>query len=121
MKYHIMLARNTYYPYSLDVFNESCITVIVKKELARQYFVRYSLQCSYLAQMIQHLLKFNFVRELKKGIFGAFNYLASPFYLFVKKGFFARFHLFLKSSEWLVPANISSMHDKLCKEKWVIV
>ena len=72
MKYHIMLARNTYYPYSLDVFNESCTTVIVKKELARQYFVRYSFQFSYLAQMIQHLLKFNFAREFKNRDFWGF-------------------------------------------------
>ena len=37
-------------------------TVLLTKELARQVFGRYSYECSYLAQMIQHFLKFIFVR-----------------------------------------------------------
>ena len=76
MKYYIKLARNGV------IFGE--VAVIKKKELARQVFVRYSSQCSYLIQMIQLFSKFNCIREyLKRGILGAFKYLASTFYLFL--------------------------------------
>ena len=67
MKYHITLARNdvigklggSRFPYSLDDFNEPCTAVIVKKRTGTP-------SCSYLAQMIQHLKKFIFVRVFKK-------------------------------------------------------
>ena len=55
-----------------------------KKELARQVLVRYLSKCSYLAQMVFK----------KKGILGAFKYLASTFYLFVKQRFFVCLLLF---------------------------
>ena len=79
MKYPITLALNdvidklggSRFPYSLDDFNEPCTLVIVKKELSRQVFVRYWSKCSYLAQMIQHFLKFIFIRvSEKKGFLG---------------------------------------------------
>ena len=40
--------------FQTTLVNERCTAVIVKKELARQVFVRYSSKCSYLAQMIRH-------------------------------------------------------------------
>ena len=62
--------------------------LLLKKELVRQVYVRYSSKCSYLAQMMQYFLKFIFVRAFKKkGNLEIFKYLAPTFYLFVKKGF----------------------------------
>ena len=52
--------------------------------------------------MIQHILKFIFVRVLKKkGILGTFKYLASTFYLFVKKGFLCAI-LLIFESQWII-------------------
>ena len=59
-----------------------------KKELARQVFLRYSSKCSYLAQMIQHFLKFNFVRVFKKRDFGGFEVLGIRFLPVCEKGSF---------------------------------
>ena len=72
------------FPYFLDDFNEPC-TAVVKKRTGTPVFVRYSSKCSYLAQMIQHFLKFIFVRVFKrKGFWGL---LSTWRPLFVKKGF----------------------------------
>ena len=47
-----------------------------------------------VAQMIQHLKKFIFVREFEKnGFRGLFKYLVFAFYLFVKKGFLCAYYI----------------------------
>ena len=126
MKYHIMLARNdvfsewiySHFPFSLNNFNETCTSVIVKKR--SHFWTRYWSQCWYLAQVIRHLKKIFFYREYSENwVLGAFKYLANIFNRFVKKSFCARFYLFLKSTKWFVPVKKSSIHGILCIEKWV--
>ena len=74
------------YPLSLDDFNEPCTAVIVKKNNWNAKFL-YAIHLS----APTWLKRFNIFLNLflsaysKKGFLGAFKYLASTFYLFVKK------------------------------------
>ena len=64
--------------------------LLQKKERARQVFVLFSSQYSYLAQMILHLKKFIFIRVKKKGILGAFISTWCALFTFLWKRVFVR-------------------------------
>ena len=75
------------YPLSLDDFNELCTAVIVKK-ITGTPNVCILLISSVLQLGSKDSFFFNLfllASILKKGILGTFEYLASTFYLFVKK------------------------------------
>ena len=99
MKYHITLARNdvigklggSRFPYSLDHFNEPCTAVIVKKKNCHAKFLYAThLSAPTWLKWFNIFLNLFLSEYLKKGILGAFKYLASTFYLFVKKRVFVR-------------------------------
>ena len=62
---------------------EECLRKIENNEESMCIFFQIT-----VSPFFQHFLKFIFVRKyFKKGILGAFKYLACTFHLFVKKGF----------------------------------
>ena len=75
------------YPLSLDDFNEPCTAVIVKKGTVTPSFCTLLISVLLLGSKDSTFFFNLFLSESsKKGILGAFKYLASTFYLFVKKG-----------------------------------
>ena len=74
MKYHIMLARNngicelagSRSPCFLDDFNEQWTAVIVKKKLARQFFIRYYISAPTWLQWFNTFINLSLSEIIKK-------------------------------------------------------